>query len=140
VPAFEPCSGEIGDFVVPISSGRQRIHGHLEQTDLALLVLDKVATLQFSKIIGVFFVGQAITRDMFGAQGDRSLERGAPLRDGLTRNAEHQVDVHIVETGVPEEREAFLCLFRVMHAAQRFEQGIVPGLNAKAETGYAGRS
>src|SRR5829696_3619434 len=71
--------GIIGDLILGVTGARQRIHGHLEELRIALVILLEGAAGQLAEIFGVLLVSEAIARDVLRAEGDRFLQRLAPL-------------------------------------------------------------
>src|ERR1700730_6305254 len=73
----------IRDFVMLVTRVFQYQHRTFEKLRVGVRVLAKFAARVTQKKFRVFFVSQAISRNVFRLKRDRSLQRFAPLRDRL---------------------------------------------------------
>ena len=86
------------------------------------------------------FQGQLVPGQVRGRQGDGLVEiaqRGA--RTGR-RQAEHQVEIEVVETGPPRRVDRCVGLARVVHATERAQAGVVETLDPEREAIDPGRA
>jgi hypothetical protein len=70
-------------------------HRHFEKLRIKIGITAKFTARMSHKELGVFFVSEAVSRNVFGLERDRLLERRSPLLQRLPRQAEHQIHVNI---------------------------------------------
>ena len=70
---------------------------------------------------------------MLGFECDCFLQSCAPLINGLTGQAEHQIDVNVCETCVAQNPKRFFSLPSVVLASEHLQQFLVPRLHSEAD-------
>jgi hypothetical protein len=84
----------------------------------------ELACFQLCVENGIFFVNHLVRGDV-RSPGPR-LPSGYPARPrGFGRNGKHQVDVHVIETGLAEHVEGAEHHIPAVHAPELVEQGFV---------------
>ncbi len=130
--------GIVGDFVMEEACGGEGIDGGFEEIGIEVDILVESAELELAEVGGVLFVGETISGEMFWLEGEGLGEGGLPLGEGLGGDGEDEIEINIGETGFAEGGEGFLGLGGGVGASEDFEEGIVPGLDAEADSGDAG--
>ena len=83
--------------------------------------------------LGIFLVGQVVSGDMFRPKSDGVAEALFPVAGGLTGDGEHEIDVDVVEPGIPENAERFPGIGRRVISPQEREFPRQPGLDTEAD-------
>src|SRR4029077_1773592 len=96
-------------------------HRALKKTGIGIRILAEFATGLTQKKLGVFFVGQAVRRDMFWPKRDRFLQGRFPLREGLSGKSKHQIHVEVGKTSLTQNLKRSFRLGRVMFAAEQLQ-------------------
>jgi hypothetical protein len=97
-------------------------------------VLFELAGGEFAKILGVLLVGEAVGGDVRGREGEGGLKVCLPLFEALAWDGKHEVDIERFESGGSEGVDGGAGLCAGVNAAEGFEGGVVPGLNAEADS------
>ena len=99
MPAGVPFAGKIADFILMKAVLRERLPRKL--VHIALNFLIRKSQLSRSDIAAdrrSFLNNQTVTGEMRGGERNRGLQRFPHIRNGLRRQAEHQVQVDIIKS------------------------------------------
>src|SRR5580693_8214264 len=133
MPAFESWICVIGNFVLLVAAGFENFHRPFEDPRFLFGIVRKFASLMPPKKLSVFLERQAIGRNMFGSQADGLVQTLLPRFDGLAWNPEHQVEIQIGESGLPQNIEGTLGLLRRVNTAETIQHFRIPGLDSHAD-------
>ena len=99
VPAGVAFAGEIADFVLMKAMLRERLPGKLVHVAFHVLVWkSQLSGRDIAADRRFFLDDQTVTGEMRGREGHGGRQRFPKVEDGLRRQAEHQVEVDIVES------------------------------------------
>ena len=131
MPGKKALPGEIGNFVLPEPVGLENFHGG--QVHIRLRVV--VGQLQEVLIAvhgGVRLDFQAVAAHVLRVDGQNVLQGLFPVRQGLTRQAVHQVQRQILEARLPDALDGRQNLGIIMGTAQLFQHFVVVVLDPQA--------
>ena len=80
---------------------------------------------------GVGFDRQLVKRKMSGRKIQSGTKIGQRIRRNLPRQAMHEVDVEVVETGFADSATGLFCFLPVMYTPQHAEAVVIETLYAK---------
>src|ERR1700736_2446161 len=102
---LKPWVRVVGNFILVVAAGLQQIHRPLVKFSGLFRVLSQFASLMPSKKFGVLLERQAIGRNMLGSQSEGRSQTSLPSFNGLAWDPEHQVEIHIGESCLPQNME-----------------------------------
>ena len=93
-------------------------HRSLQKLRVRFQVFAEFTARVAEKKLRVFFVSQAVGRNMIRPEGDRFPQVRFPLFERLSGQPEHQIDAHVVEPGASQNLKRRFRLRRVVLAAE----------------------
>lgn len=129
MPAGEPLAGEIADLVLLEAVLRERLPHEFVHGTLDVLVGKSQPSGGDLAAEGRSFLNhQAVTRDVRGRKLQGGLERFPHVGNGLRRQAEHQVEVDVVEAGFAGDSHGSNDVLPIVDPADCLQQPRLRGL------------
>ena len=129
--------GVVGDFVVLEAVRFEQVDGEMEEIGIATFIGAEFALLEAAEEVGILLIVEVVGRNMIWFQRQRMFEGLTPCSEFLTGNRKHHIEVQTGEIRLAEHLPGFLGLGRRVIATERFERGIVPGLDPEGDASDA---